>query len=180
MPRAACLARDRGPLGVRGGKTHSESICFPSSTIKPTSSEAHSGLGPRRFCRGRANGIATVTIASLLQLMARSRTTEGAASQLVKVRSELIDCRRRPRSELQVLEPFGADPPVAQPGLDKPITFYRRRRRAKPKRSINRPRRASASGETAPPRLRTSPTRSARNQATLPGSTQPSAAPTPE
>ena len=24
MPRAACLARDRGPLGVKGGKTHSE------------------------------------------------------------------------------------------------------------------------------------------------------------
>jgi len=53
-----------------GSEALSVSICFPNSTIKPTSSEAHSGLGPRRFCRGRANGIATLTIARLLQLMA--------------------------------------------------------------------------------------------------------------
>src|SRR5215472_11559434 len=44
------------PLNVSNGSEAvnlAVSICFPNSIIKPTSSEAHSGLGSRRFCRGR-------------------------------------------------------------------------------------------------------------------------------
>jgi hypothetical protein len=79
----ARVARTR--WGVRFGSeavTLSVSICFPNSTIKPTSSEAHSGLGPRRFWRGPRKWIATLTIAAV---DGASRTTEGVASQPVRV-----------------------------------------------------------------------------------------------